>query len=281
MRVLLRVDWQRVWGMVTHGGAVDGPLTRRALLQGGGSRHSFVKRFSAWLNSTFPHPGHRVVNLGIPAITSALYAACYDNVPEVRACVLHSRCSAAGVLALVLLRRQAAGACRHVLTRPRRAPPACSVLGQDSDLVILEFAINEGIVAKRWRDQQGYSFSTGSRRSFEQLVRGCVCPSGSPSSPAATASRRCQPLLAACCCQQAAADLIRVSGRRAGPQVAEAPRRAGSGAAQLLFLEHDARQGKGAWVGNAPGVLTERVARCCGHSCAHAWSAPACLAEVR
>jgi hypothetical protein len=54
------------------------------LLQGGYEGGSFVKRFSAWLNATFPHPeGHRVINHGLPAVTSALFAACYDKVPEV------------------------------------------------------------------------------------------------------------------------------------------------------------------------------------------------------
>ncbi len=41
-----------------------------------------MRRFSEWLNSTWPHPGHRIVNQGLPAVTSALFAACYDKVPE-------------------------------------------------------------------------------------------------------------------------------------------------------------------------------------------------------
>ena len=52
-------------------------------MQGGYEGGSFVNRFTAWLNATFPHPGHRIVNQGLPAVTSALFAACYDKVPEV------------------------------------------------------------------------------------------------------------------------------------------------------------------------------------------------------
>lgn len=55
------------------------------LPQGGYEGGSFTNRFTEWLNATFPHPDHRVVNLGLPAVTSALFAACYDTVPEVRA----------------------------------------------------------------------------------------------------------------------------------------------------------------------------------------------------
>lgn len=62
--------------------AVSLPPPPRA--QGGNEGGSFVSRFTAWLNATFPHPGHSVVNYGLPAVTSALFAACYDKVPEVR-----------------------------------------------------------------------------------------------------------------------------------------------------------------------------------------------------
>ncbi|EFN59953.1 expressed protein [Chlorella variabilis] len=91
--------------------------------RGGYEGGSFTNRFTEWLNATFPHPDHRVVNLGLPAVTSALFAACYDTVPE------------------------------------------------DADLVVLDFAVNDGHVSPRWREKLGYSFAGGERRGFEQLVR--------------------------------------------------------------------------------------------------------------
>lgn len=51
-------------------------------VQGGNEGGSFVRRFSEWLNATWPHPGHRIINQGLPAVTSALFAACYDKVNE-------------------------------------------------------------------------------------------------------------------------------------------------------------------------------------------------------
>ncbi|PSC68178.1 Acyl-coenzyme A thioesterase THEM4 isoform A [Micractinium conductrix] len=91
--------------------------------RGGNEGGSFVVRFTEWLNSTWPHPGHRIINHGLPAVTSALFAACYDNVPK------------------------------------------------DSDLVVLDFAVNDAAVSPNGRDKLGYSFSNGQRRGFEQLVR--------------------------------------------------------------------------------------------------------------
>lgn len=43
---------------------------------------------------------------------------------------------------------------------------------QDSDLVVLDFAVNDGHVSPFRRDKDGYSFPDGARRGFEQLVRG-------------------------------------------------------------------------------------------------------------
>jgi hypothetical protein len=60
------------------------PQRRRLPLQGGYEGNPFTTRFAAWLNDTFPHPDHKFVNLGLPAVTSALFAACYDSVPQVR-----------------------------------------------------------------------------------------------------------------------------------------------------------------------------------------------------
>jgi len=42
---------------------------------------------------------------------------------------------------------------------------------QDSDLVILDFAVNDGHTSPNGRDKLGYSFTGGARRGFEQLVR--------------------------------------------------------------------------------------------------------------
>lgn len=101
-------------------------------LQGGNEGGSFVRRFSEWLNATWPHPGHRIVNQGLPAVTSALFAACYDKVPD------------------------------------------------DSDLVVLDFAVNDGHVSPNGRDKLGYSFDGGARRGFEQLLRKSLKLRGQP-----------------------------------------------------------------------------------------------------
>lgn len=100
--------------------------------RGGNEGGSFVQRFSEWLNATWPHPGHRIVNQGLPAVTSALFAACYDKVPE------------------------------------------------DSDLVVLDFAVNDGHISPPGRDKLGYSFDGGPRRGFEQLVRKSLKLEGQP-----------------------------------------------------------------------------------------------------
>lgn len=100
--------------------------------RGGNEGGSFVRRFSEWLNATWPHPGHRIVNQGLPAVTSALFAACYDKVPE------------------------------------------------DSDLVVLDFAVNDGHVSPNGRDKLGYSFDGGARRGFEQLLRKSLKLPGQP-----------------------------------------------------------------------------------------------------
>jgi hypothetical protein len=42
---------------------------------------------------------------------------------------------------------------------------------QDSDLVVLDFAVNDGHISPPGRDRQGYAFSGGARRGFEQLLR--------------------------------------------------------------------------------------------------------------
>lgn len=44
------------------------------------------------------------------------------------------------------------------------------LLYQDADLVVLDFAVNDGHVSPRWREKLGYSFAGGERRGFEQLV---------------------------------------------------------------------------------------------------------------
>ncbi|KAI7842833.1 hypothetical protein COHA_003579 [Chlorella ohadii] len=100
--------------------------------RGGYEGGSFTNRFTAWLNATFPHPGHRIINHGLPAVTSALFAACYDKVPE------------------------------------------------DTDLIILDFAVNDGHVSPTWRDKDGYSFTSGARMGFEQLVRKSLKLQGQP-----------------------------------------------------------------------------------------------------
>lgn len=48
--------------------------------------------------------------------------------------------------------------------------PLCPSRVQDSDLVVLDFAVNDGHVSPVGRDKNGYSFADGARRGFEQLV---------------------------------------------------------------------------------------------------------------
>lgn len=65
-----------------------------------------------------------IINQGLPAVTSALFAACYDKVPA------------------------------------------------STDLVVLDFAVNDAHVPPGDRDKNGYSFGSSDRLAFEQLVRG-------------------------------------------------------------------------------------------------------------
>jgi hypothetical protein len=68
---------------LTFGCCIDFKKFTTEYVQGGYDGGPFVTRFTNWLNATFPHPGHRVINLGLPAVTSALFAACYHSVPQV------------------------------------------------------------------------------------------------------------------------------------------------------------------------------------------------------
>lgn len=154
------------------------------LAQGGYEGGSFVTRFSAWLNATFPHPGHRIINHGLPAVTSALFASCFDKVPEVGGRWAPAL-PAAGALKAAWMPAsrplQAVHGGRgarlqthneHTATRPPISPPACLPCPvQDTDLVVLDFAVNDGHVGQMDRDRDGYSFGSGARRGFEQLVR--------------------------------------------------------------------------------------------------------------
>ncbi len=54
-------------------------------------------------------------------------------------------------------------------------------LWQDADLVVLDFAVNDGHVPPHYRDNDGYSFQTaGGRRGFEHLMRKSLKLSQSP-----------------------------------------------------------------------------------------------------
>ena len=51
---------------------------------------------------------------------------------------------------------------------------------QDTDLIVLDFAVNDGHVSPTWRDKDGYSFTSGARMGFEQLASGgmAACAEG-------------------------------------------------------------------------------------------------------
>ncbi|GAB4816347.1 hypothetical protein N2152v2_003393 [Parachlorella kessleri] len=57
--------------------AIGGSIT--AGMGSMGREFAWPGRFRAWLNATFPHPGHVVVNKGVGATTSGLFALCLDT----------------------------------------------------------------------------------------------------------------------------------------------------------------------------------------------------------
>lgn len=47
--------------------------------------HAYPARFMDWVNATFPHPGHQLVNRGIGATSSGIFALCAERMmPTVR-----------------------------------------------------------------------------------------------------------------------------------------------------------------------------------------------------
>ncbi len=154
---------------------------------------------------------------------------------------------------------------------------------QDTDLIVLDFAVNDGHVSPTWRDKDGYSFTSGARMGFEQLASGgmAACAEGGlrMSSENGTAV-----LLPACCLGVPIAGLL--AGARlvllppttlprcplghflssalaclpscpAGPQVAQAAGPAGAGAAAVLLLEQH--------TGQDPGEEVAAVRSCLPH----------------
>ena len=265
-----------------------------ALCQGGYEGGSFTNRFSAWLNATFPHPGHRIINHGLPAVTSALFAACYDKVPEVRGEGRLRCCRVAlkGAALLLLPPPLLLPLMLPLLPLCRRCCPCAAAIAeaagfgsapvllllQDTDLIVLDFAVNDGHVTPTWRDKDGYSFTSGARMGFEQLasrgpliggrgLRGAAVPPPPPlllqQLPAAAKLwpplSACSDSLACCCCWgllqlchapvfQELSDLPPCPCYCCSPadaQVSQAAGPAGAGAAAVLFLEQHSGQSPG------------------------------------
>ena len=55
------------------GGSVSAGV---GVLQG---NNSYVQRLYHWINTTFPHKDHRLLNFALPATTSAYYAPCVTS----------------------------------------------------------------------------------------------------------------------------------------------------------------------------------------------------------
>eukprot|EP00887_Chlorella_sp_A99_P003010 scaffold9.g3010.t1 len=55
--------------------AIGGSVTAGAGV-GNNLQWAYVSRFLSWINSTFPHPQHRLLNQGVAASTTGLYAVC-------------------------------------------------------------------------------------------------------------------------------------------------------------------------------------------------------------
>lgn len=54
---------------------------------GGGSPSApYPTQFFAWINQTFPHPDHALLNRAVSASQSSLFAMCFETfIPQVRA----------------------------------------------------------------------------------------------------------------------------------------------------------------------------------------------------
>ena len=98
-----------------------------------------MQRFNSWIQQTFPHPDHRLRSSGFGGGTSSIYAVCALHIahavrlPAWCAPRSHEQCDP-----LKALKN------RH--REPGTRPPSTlqSLLLQDEDLLVLEFANNDG-----------------------------------------------------------------------------------------------------------------------------------------